>query len=138
MARERLLVGTGTSRDRARGAGPGHGRASAVENATAEPRCPRRVHQDAEEFPLDDRSTGMARTGTVRATAVDTGRSRNAQDADQPPIPDLARRDFTATVPGTKMVGDITYAMDDNYKTPLITTAIRRAAHNEHLAPGAM
>ena len=51
----------------------------------------------------------MARTGTVRATAVDTGRSRNAQDADQPPIPDLVRRDFTATVPGTKMVGDITY-----------------------------
>ena len=32
-----------------------------------------------------------------------------AQDADQPPIPDLVRRDFTATVPGTKMVGDITY-----------------------------
>jgi len=32
----------------------------------------------------------------------------------------------------------IAYAMDDNYKTPLITTAIRRAAHNEHLAPGAI
>ena len=28
--------------------------------------------------------------------------------------------------------------MDDNYKTPLITTAIRRAAHNEDLAPGAI
>ena len=28
--------------------------------------------------------------------------------------------------------------MDDNYKTSLITTAIRRAAHNEHLAPGAI
>src|SRR5665647_944086 len=74
----------------------------------------------------------------------------------------LGARDFTATVPGTKMIGDITYvptwegwvylatvidcyskkviayAMDDNYKTPLITTAIRRAAHNEHLAPGAI
>src|SRR5450756_2111399 len=32
----------------------------------------------------------------------------------------------------------IAYAMDDHYKTSLITTAIRRAAHNEHLAPGAI
>ena len=88
--------------------------------------------------------------------------SLTAQDANQPAIADLVRRDFTATVPGTKMIGDITYvptcegwvylatvidcyskkviayAMDDNYKTPLITTAIRRAAHNEHLAPGAI
>jgi len=88
--------------------------------------------------------------------------SLTAQDTDQQAIPDLVRRDFTATVPGTKMVGDITYvptwegwvylatvidcyskkviayAMDDHYKTPLITTAIRRAAHNEHLVPGAI
>src|SRR5207237_10848114 len=58
------------------------------------------------------------------------------------PIPDLVSRDFTAAVPGEKMVGDITYiptwegwvflatvidcatrkvagwAMDDNYRTP--------------------
>jgi hypothetical protein len=58
------------------------------------------------------------------------------------PIPDLVRRDFTASAPGAKMVGDITYiptwegwvflatvidcytkavigwAMSDNYKTP--------------------
>ena len=83
--------------------------------------------------------------------------SLTSQGANQPTIPDLVRRDFTATVPGTKMVGDITYvptwqgwvylatvidcyskkviayAMDDHYKTSLITTAIRRAAHNEHL-----
>jgi transposase InsO family protein len=32
-----------------------------------------------------------------------------AQDTDQPAIPDLVERDFTAAVPGTKMVGDITY-----------------------------
>lgn len=88
--------------------------------------------------------------------------SLTAQDVDQPAVADLVRRDFTATVPGTKLIGDITYvptwqgwvylatvidcyskkviayAMDDNYKTPLITTAIRRAAHNEHLAPGAI
>ena len=70
------------------------------------------------------------------------------------PIPDLVRRDFTAQVPGEKMVGDITYiptwqgwvylgtvidcatrkivglAMDDNYQTPLITAAIEMAARN--------
>lgn len=67
-------------------------------------------------------------------------------------LPDLLSRDFTATAPGEKMVGDITYiptwegwvylatvidchtkavigwAMDDNYKTPLIENAIRMAA----------
>jgi putative transposase len=70
------------------------------------------------------------------------------------PIPDLVNRDFTASQPGEKMVGDITYiftwegwlylatvidcatrkvvgwAMDDNYKTPLITAAIKMAARN--------
>ncbi|MGB6162440.1 MAG: IS3 family transposase [Pseudonocardiaceae bacterium] len=78
------------------------------------------------------------------------------------PIPDLVHRDFTADAPGEKMVGDITYiptwegwvylatvidchtkavigwAMDDNYKTPLIDKAIRMAARNYHLAPGAI
>ena len=66
----------------------------------------------------------------------------------------LVNRDFTADVPGEKMVGDITYiptwegwlylatvidchtkkvvgyAMDDNYKTPLIIEAVRIAARN--------
>ena len=70
------------------------------------------------------------------------------------PIPDLVNRDFGAEVPGAKMVGDITYirtwegwvylatvidcatrkvagwAMDDNYRTPLITAAIEMAARN--------
>ena len=70
------------------------------------------------------------------------------------PIPDLVNRDFTAYAPGRKMVGDITYiptwegwvylatvidcatrkvagwAMDDNYRTPLITSAIEMAARN--------
>ena len=78
------------------------------------------------------------------------------------PIPDLVNRDFSAQVPGEKMVGDITYiatwegwvylatvidcatrkvvgwAMDDNYKTPLITAAIRMAARNLGLPPGAV
>ena len=70
------------------------------------------------------------------------------------PIPDLVNRDFSAGVRGAKMVGDITYiptwrgwaflatvidcatrkvagwAMDDNYRTPLITSAIEMAARN--------
>ena len=64
------------------------------------------------------------------------------------------RRDFSAQTPGAKVVGDITYiptwegwlylataidcatrkvigwAMDDNYKTPLVTAAIEMAARN--------
>lgn len=78
------------------------------------------------------------------------------------PIPDLVRRDFTAPAPGRKMVGDITYiptwegwvylatvidchtkavigwAMEDNYKTPLITAAVAMAARNHDVAPGAI
>jgi putative transposase len=77
-------------------------------------------------------------------------------------IPDLVNRDFTAEAPGQKMVGDITYiptwegwiylatvidchtravigwAMDDNYKTPLIESAIEMAARNHRLAEDAI
>jgi transposase InsO family protein len=78
------------------------------------------------------------------------------------PIPDLVNRDFSAEKPGEKMVGDITciptwegwvylalvidcatrmitgWAMDDNYKTPLITEAIKMAARNTDLPEGAI
>lgn len=77
-------------------------------------------------------------------------------------IPDLVNRDFTAEAPGQKLVGDITYvrtwegwlyvalvidchsrkivgwAMDDNYKTPLIQAAVTMAARNVSLPPGAI
>lgn len=73
-------------------------------------------------------------------------------DPDAGSIPDLVQRDFTAEAPGQKMVSDITYiptwqgwvylatvidcyskkvigyAMDDHYRTPLISEAIRAAA----------
>ena len=73
-------------------------------------------------------------------------------DGRQLAIPDLVNRDFTGDAPGQKMVGDITYiptwegwlylatvidchtkavvgyAMGDNYQTPLIVEAIRKAA----------
>jgi len=78
------------------------------------------------------------------------------------PIPDLVNRDFSAGKPGQKMVGDITYiptwegwvylalvidcatrmiigwAMDDNYKTPLIAAAVKIAAGNTNLPEGAI
>jgi putative transposase len=89
-------------------------------------------------------------------------RSLTEQDGAAGPIPDLVNRDFTAGKPGQKMVGDITYiptwqgwvylatvvdcatrkiagwAMDDNYKTPLITAAIKMAARNLDLPEGAI
>jgi putative transposase len=89
-------------------------------------------------------------------------RSLTEQDGQAEPIPDLVNRDFTAEEPGAKMVGDITYiwtwegwlylatvidcatrkivgwAMDDNYKTPLIIDAIRMAARNLDLPDGAV
>ena len=78
------------------------------------------------------------------------------------PIPDLVSRDFSAEIPGQKMVGDITYipswqgwaflatvidcatrkvigwAVDDNYRTPLISSAIQMAARNIVLPDGAV
>jgi putative transposase len=89
---------------------------------------------------------------------------RSLTDADPAAgsIPDLVARDFTADAPGVKMVGDITYiptwqgwvflatvidchtkavigwAMDDNYKTPLITAAITMAVRNQAMGHGAI
>ena len=88
--------------------------------------------------------------------------SLTEQDGKAGPIPDLVNRDFAAGKPGGKMVGDITYiptwegwvylatvidcatrkivgwAMDDNYKTPLIIDAIEMAARNLDLPEGAV
>jgi transposase InsO family protein len=83
-------------------------------------------------------------------------------DGQEHDVPDLVNRDFTASAPGEKMVGDITYistwqgwvylatvidcytkavigwAVGDNYKTPLIEQAIEMAARNNSLAGGAI
>lgn len=88
--------------------------------------------------------------------------SLTEQDGQAGPIPDLVNRDFTASKPGAKMVGDITYidtwegwvylatvidcatrkivgwTMDDNYRTPLISSAIDMAARNLDLPEGAI
>jgi putative transposase len=89
-------------------------------------------------------------------------RPATTQQGPAGPIPDLVNRDFSAGTPGAKIVGDITYiptwegwlylataidcatrkvigwAMDDNYKTPLITAAIEMAARNVDLPDGAI
>jgi len=76
-------------------------------------------------------------------------------------IPDLLEQDFTADAPGSTLIGDITYiptwegwlylatvidvhtrmvigyAMDDNYRTPLISAALRNAVSNQPLQPNA-
>jgi putative transposase len=89
-------------------------------------------------------------------------RPATTQQGQAGPIPDLVHRDFSAEIPGAKMVGDITYietwegwaflatvidcatrrvigwAVDDNYRTPLITTAIRMAARNTDLPEDAI
>ncbi len=81
---------------------------------------------------------------------------------DPGPIPDLVNRDFTATAPGQKMVGDITYiqtwqgwlylatvidcytkacigyAMADHLRTELVIDALTMAARNYPLVEGAI
>jgi putative transposase len=88
--------------------------------------------------------------------------SLTEQDGHEHRLPDLVDRDFTAETPGVKLVGDITYiptwegwlylatvidchtkmvigyAMDDNYRTGLISDALHRAAQRIPLAPGAI
>ena len=89
-------------------------------------------------------------------------RPSTTQQGHNGPIPDLVNRDFTADAPGQKMVGDITcvptwegwvylatvidcatrkvagWAMDDNYRTPLIKSAIEMAARNLDLPADAV
>ena len=89
-------------------------------------------------------------------------RPSTTQQGQAGPIPDLVNRDFTADIPGAKMVGDITYiptwqgwaflatvidcatrkvigwAVDGNYRTPLISSAIQMAARNMDLPDDAI
>jgi putative transposase len=117
-------------------------------------RC--RVHAGAELVRKLMRALGLV------ACQPRPWRPPTTQQGRAGPIPDLVNRDFTAQVPGGKMVGDITYiptwqgwaflatvidcatrkvigwAVDDNYRTPLITSAIQMAARNVDLPADAI
>ena len=104
----------------------------------------------------------MRELGLVPCQPRRSRKGTTRQAAKRADIPDLINRDFTATAPGQKLVGDITYirtwegwsylalvidcfsrkivgwAMDDNYKTPLIQDAVRMAARNLLLPADAM
>jgi putative transposase len=126
----------------------------------------RRVHAQlarwGEHASLELVRALMRELGLVACQPRPWRHSLTAADAAPAPIPDLVRRNFTAPAPGQKMVGDITYiptwegwvylatvidchtkavigwAIDDNYKTPLISAAIGMAARNHDLTPGAI
>jgi putative transposase len=118
----------------------------------------RRVHAELARWGVDCgpelvRSI-MRELGLVPCQPRPWRHSLTSADAGAGPIPDLVNRDFTADAPGAKMVGDITYiptwegwlflatvidchtravigwAMDDNYKTPLIAAAVEMATRN--------
>jgi putative transposase len=126
----------------------------------------RRVHADLarrDEHCTVELVRGLMRElGLVACQPRPWRHNLTDQDPAAGPIPDLVARNFTADAPGVKMVGDITYiptwqgwvflatvldchtkavvgwAMDDNYRTPLITKAIRMAARNGNLQPRAI
>jgi transposase InsO family protein len=86
-------------------------------------------------------------------------RTTTVRGENEPDVPDLVRRDFTADRPGTKLVGDITYistwqgwlylgtvidcfnkevigyALADHMRTELVTDALGMAARNYELEP---
>jgi putative transposase len=98
----------------------------------------------------------------LRACQPEPWRPVTTQAGPRHRIPDLVERDFTATAPGAKFVGDITYiptwegfiylatvidcfskkvvgwAMADHFQTSLIEAAIDMAAVNVHIADGAI
>jgi putative transposase len=153
------------------------------ESATAERRAKlaliiRRIFDDSDSTYGYRRIAGqLARQGTVASPELvrkimrqlglvacqpRPWRPATTQQGQAGPIPDLVNRDFSAEVPGQKMVGDITYiptwqgwaflatvidcatrkvagwAVDDNYRTPLITSAIQMAARNVDLPADAV
>jgi putative transposase len=126
----------------------------------------RRVHADLAAWGIPAgpelvRSV-MRELGLVPCQPKPWRHSLTEGDGQEHDIPDLVNRDFTAGAPGEKMVGDITYistwegwvyfatvidchtkavigwAVDDNYKTPLIQQAVAMAARNHRLAAKAV
>ena len=105
---------------------------------------------------------GLMRAAGLVACQTRPWRHSLTAGTDAGAIPDLVARDFTATAPGVKMVGDITYiptwqgwlflatvidchtkavigwATADHYRAPLITAAIDMAVRNNDIQPRAI
>ncbi|MFJ9448685.1 IS3 family transposase, partial [Kitasatospora sp. NPDC101235] len=102
----------------------------------------------------------IMRERDIRGVSRRKRRHLTKQDSKAAPAPDLVGRDFTATRPGTKLVGDITYlptiegwwylatvidlatrevvgyAMADHHRAELVTDALRMAAGRGGLQSG--
>ncbi|MER6076548.1 IS3 family transposase [Streptomyces sp. NPDC001817] len=102
----------------------------------------------------------IMRERDIRGVTRRKRRYLTRQDAKAAPAPDLVGRDFTAAVPGRRLVGDITYlptiegwwylatvidlatrevigyAMADHHRAELVTDALRMAAGRGELKPG--
>jgi transposase InsO family protein len=102
----------------------------------------------------------ITRERDIRGVTRRRRRHLTRQDTRAAPAPDLVGRDFTATRPGTKLVGDITYlptiegwwylatviglatrevigyAMADHHRAELVTDALGMAAGRGALQPG--
>lgn len=102
----------------------------------------------------------IMRERDIRGVTRRRRRHLTQQDTKAAPAPDLVGRDFTATRPGTKLVGDITYlptiegwwflatvidlatrevigyAMAGHHRAELVTDALRMAAGRGDLQPG--
>lgn len=126
----------------------------------------RRVHAVLARrgFPCDPETVRdiMRELGLIACQPRRSRKGTTRQAEKMADIPDLLERDFTAEVPGAKLVSDITYvrtwegwlyvalvidccsraivgyAMGDNYRTPLIEAAARMAARNLAIPAGAI
>jgi putative transposase len=109
-----------------------------------------------------NRVAGLMKTAGLVGAHRRKRRCLTKQDKKAPPAPDLIRRDFTAVMPGIKMVGDITclptregwlylasvldlgtrkllgYAMAEHMRAELVVDAITMAALQNDLAGGAI
>lgn len=119
----------------------------AAEDTECSPELVRQIMRDENLVPCQPRPFRVTTEADAEAAAT---------------MPDLVKRDFTATAPGTKFVGDITYintwqgfvylatvidcyskkvvgySIADHMRTELVATALSNAAATTHIAKDAI